>query len=224
VKLSLYQLDTRFRDQYGHLLAGVDEAGRGPWAGPVVSAAVILPPEVQIDGINDSKLLSPEKRSKLFDIIQQQALAWAVGLAGPEVIDRINILQATYQTMRQAVADLRCQPDIVVVDGRLIPRFSARQVAFPRADGLSASVAAASILAKVTRDRLMVEAHKLYPQYGFDQHKGYGTPDHQKALARFGPCEIHRKSFAPIQALFSRKSGILVRCQGEREGAVLASD
>lgn len=200
---SLFSLDAKFRRLYGDSIAGVDEAGRGPWAGPVVSAAVILAPGIRIAGVNDSKLLPPERRAELYDEIISVALSWAVGMAAPDVIDRMNILQATYQSMRQAVQGLTPRPDVVVVDGRLIPDLPLRQVAFARADGRSASVAAASIVAKVTRDRLMVEAHDKYPHYGFDRHKGYGTQEHHEALQRFGPCEIHRKSFTPVKVLVS---------------------
>jgi ribonuclease HII len=182
-------------------LAGIDEAGRGPWAGPVVSAAVILPSELRIKGLNDSKLLSPEKREELYGIITQEARSWGVGVADHETIDRINILQATYESMRQALSQLNVVPDLVMVDGRTVPGLPVRQKAFPKADRLSASVAAASVLAKVTRDRMMMAAHAEHPHYGFDRHKGYGTPEHLEALRRHGPCRIHRKSFAPVRTL-----------------------
>jgi ribonuclease HII len=197
----LFDRDDALRRLYGPQLVGIDEAGRGPWAGPVVSAAVILPSALRIEGLNDSKLLSPRQREELYGFITREAEGWAVGVVDHEVIDRINILQATYESMRAAFSKLTVKPDIVVVDGRLIPRFPARQVAFAKADRLSASVAAASIIAKVTRDRMMMEAHAEHPGYGFDRHKGYGTPEHMEALRRHGPCRIHRKSFAPVRAL-----------------------
>jgi len=197
----LFYFDEEFRRRHGPLLAGIEEAGRGPWAGPVVSAAAVLPAGLVIKGLNDSKLLTPEKREELYAVITREAQAWAVGIADHETIDRINILQATYESMRQAFSGLNLKPDLVMVDGRPVPGLPARQKAFPKADRLSASVAAASILAKVTRDRLMMSAHAEHPLYGFDRHKGYGTPEHLEALRLHGPCRIHRKSFAPIRAL-----------------------
>jgi ribonuclease HII len=201
---NLFELDGKLRRFCGDRLAGVDEAGRGPWAGPVVSAVVILPPAVRIQGLNDSKLVSPQKREELYEIIVREAEDWAVGIVGPRVIDRINILQATYESMRRAFSRLRLRPDLTVVDGRLIPELSVRQTAFPGADRRSASVAAASIIAKVTRDRMMTEAHTRHPHYGFDRHKGYGTKEHSEALRLHGPCEIHRKSFEPVRVLAIR--------------------
>lgn len=201
MKADLFAFDEEFRRRHGPVLAGIDEAGRGPWAGPVVSAAVILPSALEIEGLNDSKLLSPEKREKLYGVIIKEAQGWAVGVADHDLIDRINILQATYESMRWAFSGLKMKTDLVMVDGRPVPGLGAPQKAFPEADRLSASVAAASIIAKVTRDRMMMEAHAEYPGYGFDRHKGYGTPEHLEALRRHGPCRIHRKSFAPVRDL-----------------------
>lgn len=179
------------------LVAGVDEVGRGPLAGPVVAAAVILPPDFFLPGLNDSKKLAPEKREWLYERIRSQAVAYGVGLADPEFIDRHNILQATFWAMTQAVRQLAVRPDLILVDGG----FTIRQLPFPqravvKGDALSASIAAASILAKVTRDRLMVEYDRLFPQYGFAENKGYGTAAHLAALSRYGPCPLHRRSFS----------------------------
>lgn len=179
---------------YSHL-AGVDEAGRGPLAGPVVAAACILDPEKPIYGLNDSKKLTPSSRNRLFSQILENAAAWQIGLADHTIIDHVNILQATCQAMRQAIKELPVKPDILLIDA--VKLTGVDQPVWPiiRGDGLSVSIAAASILAKVTRDRLMDEYDALYPEYGFAQHKGYGTPMHYEALAKYGPCPIHRLTF-----------------------------
>jgi ribonuclease HII len=177
------------------LVAGVDEAGRGPLAGPVVAAAVILPRDLEIAGIDDSKKLSPARREELFQRIRSDAVAVGVGSVSEKVIDEINILRATHRAMRDAVAGLDRTPGHVLVDGDAVPELGASQTAVRRGDEVSAAIAAASIVAKVTRDRLLVECDRLYPGYGFARHKGYGTPDHIAALTRLGPCEIHRRSF-----------------------------
>lgn len=180
-------------------IAGVDEAGRGPLAGPVVAAAVILPPDIHISNINDSKKLSPEQRDSLFDIICAKALSHGIGIVDSVRIDRINILQATYQAMAEAVQQLNPQPQVLLNDAVKNPYIQGiSQVPIIKGDALSISIAAASIVAKVTRDRLMDRFDKLYPQYGFAKHKGYYTLDHQQALQQFGPCPIHRRSFAPV--------------------------
>jgi ribonuclease HII len=177
------------------LVAGVDEAGRGPLAGPVVAAAVVLPRDLGISGIDDSKKLTPSKREELYERIRADALAVGVGSASEKVIDEVNILRATFRAMRDAVAGLERVPDHVLVDGEAIPDLGLPQTGILRGDERSAAIAAASIVAKVTRDRLLVEYDALYPGYGFAQHKGYGTPEHIAALTRLGPCEIHRLSF-----------------------------
>ncbi|MCZ6633455.1 MAG: ribonuclease HII [bacterium] len=179
-------------------LAGVDEAGRGPLAGPVVAAAVILPPETLILGLNDSKALTPERREALFDQIHQVAIAIAVGQATPEEIDRWNILQATHHAMRRALKDLSVAPNRVLVDGNSLPESAYPELAIIGGDASSLSIAAASVIAKVTRDRQMLEYDRQFPVYGFAQHKGYGSADHLRALKQHGPCSIHRKSFSPV--------------------------
>lgn len=177
------------------LVAGVDEAGRGPLAGPVVAAAVVLPRELSFAGIDDSKRLTAARREELFKLIRSEAVAVGVGSVSESVIDEINILRATFRAMRDAIADLGVAPDHVLVDGNSIPELALPQTAINRGDQKSTAIAAASIIAKVTRDRLMVEMDDQYPGYGFARHKGYGTPDHISALMRLGPCEIHRRSF-----------------------------
>lgn len=191
----LYQYDQTIRQEHG-VFCGVDEAGRGPLCGPVAVAAVILDPENPIDGINDSKKLSEKKRELLFEEICQKALAWKVVLVGPEIIDRDNILNATLGGMRQAVEELPLRPRFVLVDGNKIPaglEFPAQ--ALVKGDGASASVAAASILAKVTRDRYMLQLDREYPQYGLAQHKGYGTKLHYQRIAQYGIQPFYRRSF-----------------------------
>lgn len=176
-------------------VCGIDEAGRGPLAGPVAAAAVILPPDRNIPFLNDSKKLSPKKREELFDIIRAEAVAFSVTLIDAQRIDEINILQATYEAMRQAVSGLQMRPDVLVNDAVTIPGIDLPQAAVVKGDAKCISVAAASILAKVTRDRLMEEYDALYPGYGFAKHKGYGTAAHIEAIRTLGPCPIHRRSF-----------------------------
>ena len=176
-------------------VCGVDEAGRGPLAGPVCAAAVILPPDIQIEGLNDSKKLTDKKRRALYDVITEQAVSYGIAFADEQEIDEINILQATFLAMRRAVEKLTVAPDIALIDGNRAPGLSCRERTIVHGDALSASVAAASILAKVTRDRLMEEYDAQYPQYGFAVHKGYGTQRHYAALREFGACPIHRQSF-----------------------------
>jgi len=183
----------------GHeIVAGVDEAGRGPLAGPVVAAAVVLPRNLGIEGIDDSKKLSPRKREKLHGLILRDAFDVGVGCVPQAVIDEKNILRATFQAMREALAELAHRPDHVLVDGDPIRDLDLAQTGVPRGDERSAAIAAASIVAKVTRDRMMVEFDAKYPGYGFAVHKGYGTPEHIAALRRLGPCEIHRRSFRTV--------------------------
>lgn len=176
-------------------ICGIDEAGRGPLAGPVVAGAVILPRDCTILFLNDSKKLSEKKREALFVEIKEKALAWSVGIVGPDVIDEINILQATYEAMRQAIAGLSITPDILLNDAVTIPGVSVMQVPIIKGDAKSVSIAAASILAKVTRDHMMAEYDTLFPEYGFAKHKGYGTAAHMAVLKETGPCPIHRRSF-----------------------------
>lgn len=180
------------------LVAGVDEAGRGPLAGPVVAAAVILDETQPIIGLNDSKKLSATRRDRLFDEIRARALCCSVAMASVEEIDRLNILQATMLAMRRAVDGLRLKPRLVLVDGNRLPVLDVRAEAIVQGDAKVQAISAASILAKVTRDRGLDELHERYPHYGFDQHKGYGTAHHLEALRRWGPCPAHRRSFAPV--------------------------
>ena len=186
-----------YEDTYAAVSAicGIDEAGRGPLAGPVVAGAVILPKDCEILFLNDSKKLSEKKREALFLEIQEKAEAWSVGVVGPEVIDEINILQAPYQAIREAIAGLKVQPGLLLNDAVTIPGVEIPQVPIVKGDAKSLSIAAASIMAKVTRDHLMVEYDQIYPQYGFAKHKGYGTAAHIAALKEYGPCPIHRRSF-----------------------------
>ena len=176
-------------------VCGIDEAGRGPLAGPVVAGAVILPKDEKILYVNDSKKLSEKKREMLYDEIMSRALAVGVGVVGPERIDEINILQATYEAMRMAVAQLKVQPDILLNDAVTIPDLKVHQVPIVKGDAKSVSIAAASIIAKVTRDRLMREYGQVFPEYEFASNKGYGTKSHNEALKAYGPTPIHRSTF-----------------------------
>lgn len=183
------------------LIAGIDEAGRGPLAGPVVAASVILPKDRPILYVNDSKQLSEKKREELFAVIMKEAVAVGVGMASPQLIDEINILQATYCAMRDAIRGLKStdgtpyQPDLLLNDAVRIPDVPIRQIPIIKGDAKSCSIAAASIIAKVTRDRIMREYDSIYPEYGFQKHKGYGSQAHMEALRQFGPCPIHRRTF-----------------------------
>ena len=176
-------------------ICGIDEAGRGPLAGPVVAGAVVLPRDCKIRYLNDSKKLSASRRDALYDEIMEKAVTVGVGMASPARIDEINILQATYEAMRQAVGSLSVQPDILLNDAVTIPGITTVQVPIIKGDAKSMSIAAASIIAKVTRDRLMMEYDKLMPEYGFAGHKGYGSAAHIEALKKYGPSPIHRKTF-----------------------------
>lgn len=200
---SAFHLSLEFRRS--RLLAGVDEAGRGPLAGPVVAAAVILDPAKRIRGIRDSKVLEPEERTELAQKIRRNALAWSVAWADVDEIDRHNILEATHLAMRRALLGLCIAPAHVQIDGNRCPSFAELPLdctfeAIIDGDALRSCIGAASILAKVTRDEMMVRLDALYPQYGFASHKGYSTPQHYEALERHGPCPIHRKSFAPVRS------------------------
>ena len=176
-------------------ICGIDEAGRGPLAGPVVAAAAVLPKDCQIFYLNDSKKLSEKKRDLLFAEIKEKAVAYGIGIVSPQVIDEINILQATYEAMRQAISQLNVIPEILLNDAVTIPGVDIMQVPIVKGDAKSVSIAAASILAKVTRDRMMMEYDQIYPEYGFAKHKGYGTAAHIAALKEYGPCPIHRRTF-----------------------------
>ena len=190
----------------GRLVAGVDEAGRGPLAGPVVAAAVILDPAAPIEGLADSKRLSAERRAALDRAIRERALSVAIARVGADVIDAVNILQATMQAMRAAVDGLEPSPDEVLVDGNRCPALPCPARAVVRGDASVAAISAASILAKVARDREMIELDRRYPEYGFARHKGYGTRAHRSALLRYGPSPIHRMSFAPVRAALVRNA------------------
>lgn len=189
----LWQYEKEYA-MYAHI-CGVDEAGRGPLAGPVVAGAVILPKDSDILYINDSKKLTAAKREELYGVIMEQALAVGVGIVGPQRIDEINILQATYEAMREAISKLCVEPDILLNDAVTIPGISIRQVPIVEGDAKSISIGAASIIAKVTRDRLMLKYDRVMPEYGFASHKGYGTKAHIAALQRYGASPIHRNSF-----------------------------
>ena len=184
-------------------ICGVDEAGRGPLAGPVCAAAVILPADLDIPGLNDSKKLTDKKRRELFPIICEKAIAYAIAFADHKEIDEINILQATYLAMERAIKQLEVKPDFALIDGNRAKDFGVPLETVVGGDGRSASIAAASVLAKVTRDDYMLEMAEKYPQYGFDIHKGYGTKAHYEALAENGPCEIHRMTF--LKKLYGTK-------------------
>lgn len=193
--MSLYDFEHEKHAQGYKYICGVDEAGRGPLAGPVFAAAVILPEDYEIYGVNDSKKLSEKKREKLFDEIIEHALAYSIKSCDNFTIDDINILAATMQTMKNAVDSLTIKPDIVFVDGNRLPELDIPAEYVIHGDAVSASIAAASILAKVSRDRFMYEMDKKYPEYNFEKHKGYGTKLHYEKLREFGPCEIHRLTF-----------------------------
>jgi ribonuclease HII len=195
------------------LLAGVDEAGRGPLAGPVVAAAVILDDSKRILGLNDSKALTPLQRDRLFDKIREKALCCSVGSASVEEIDTINIFHATMLAMRRAVEGLRLKPVKVLVDGNRLPKLDVLSEAIVGGDAKVRSISAASIVAKVTRDRLLQQLHEEFPQYGFAAHKGYSTPEHLEALRVHGPCVHHRRHFAPVAATFSTAEGETVSVQ-----------
>lgn len=176
-------------------ICGIDEVGRGPLCGPVVASAVILPKDCQILYLNDSKKLSEKKREELYDVIMEQAIAVGIGMASPQRIDEINILQATYEAMRQAISGLKVKPAVLLNDAVTIPEVDIPQIPIIKGDAKSVSIAAASIIAKVTRDRMMVEYDRIYPGYDLASNKGYGTKVHMEALKTVGPCEIHRRTF-----------------------------
>ncbi|MGG4603865.1 ribonuclease HII [Paenalcaligenes sp. Me131] len=193
--------------QSGSWVAGVDEAGRGPLAGPVFAAAVILDPNRPIDGLTDSKKLTPKKRDRLAELIREQALAWSISSASREEIDEINILQATMLAMRRACEALPAQPELILIDGNRVPEgLNAPARAVIKGDSQVQAISAASILAKTARDAACLQMHERYPQYAFDQHKGYGTALHSELLREHGPCPEHRRSFAPVQRALNDKA------------------
>ena len=194
-EITMWEIEDSHFEKGVKLICGVDEAGRGPLAGPVCAAAVILPPHIEIPGLNDSKKLTDKKRRELYPVIMEQAIAYGIGLASHEEIDEINILQATYLAMERAISQLSVKPELALIDGNRAKDFGLPVQTVIKGDSLSASIAAASILAKVTRDDLMLVAATDYPQYSFDVHKGYGTKAHYEALTAFGPSPIHRMSF-----------------------------
>lgn len=193
--MSLYEFEKQKRAEGYELICGVDEAGRGPLAGPVFAAAVILPSDYEIEGINDSKKLSPQKREKLFDEIIEHAVAYSIRSCDQKIIDEINILQATMLAMKTAVESLSVTPEIVFVDGNRLPNWEIPSESIVKGDATSASIAAASILAKVSRDRFMLSMDQKYPEYEFAKHKGYPTKLHYEKIREYGPCEIHRMTF-----------------------------
>lgn len=191
---SMREFERKYGDNYS-CICGIDEAGRGPLAGPVVAGAVVLPKDCEILYLNDSKQVSAKKREALFEEIKEKAVSYGIGMSSPARIDEINILQATYEAMTHAVQDLNVVPDLLLNDAVTIPQIPIKQVGIIKGDSRSVSIAAASIMAKVTRDRLMTEYAELYPEYGFEGHKGYGSAAHIEALKKFGPCPIHRMTF-----------------------------
>ena len=194
----MLEVERRLRAQGAGHIAGVDEVGRGPLAGPVLAGAVVLPPAPDLPGLDDSKRMTPARREALFERIRGQAVAVGVGVVDSAEIDRLNILQATLKAMREAIAALAVTPDRVLIDGTQRPGSGLPELAFVDGDARSLSIAAASVIAKVTRDRMMADYDRLYPGYGFAEHKGYGSARHLRALRDLGPCPIHRRSFAPV--------------------------
>lgn len=190
-----YSIENEYREKGFDIICGVDEAGRGPLAGPVYAAAVILPSDCVIEGLNDSKKLTEKKREKLFDEIKEKALAYGIASADEKEIDEINILNATFLAMKRAIASLSVRPDLALIDGNQKPHTDIEEVTVIKGDAKSMSIAAASVLAKVSRDRFMLEMAEKYPQYEFARHKGYGTKMHYEKIAQYGVCDIHRRTF-----------------------------
>lgn len=195
----LWSFENEVRNKGHQIVAGIDEAGRGPLAGPVVSAAVVLPHGVDLPGINDSKKLTPAKRNRLYDQLYGVARSIGIGVVDVAEIDRINILQATLGSMAMAVANLKPQPDYLLIDGIFTLSGPLPQLAIKKGDSLSISIAAASIVAKVTRDRIMTQVDDLFPEFGFSRHKGYPTKTHREAISRYGCCPIHRRTFKGVR-------------------------
>ena len=199
----MWEFEQKHFDEGYRLICGVDEAGRGPLAGPVCAAAVILPANIEIPGLNDSKKLTDKRRRELYPLIKEKALAYGIAFADHKEIDEINILQATYLAMERALAQLSIRPDIALIDGNRAKDFGIPVQTVVKGDSLSANIAAASVLAKVTRDDVMLEMAESFPQYGFEVHKGYGTKAHYEALSEYGPCPIHRMTF--LKKLYGTK-------------------
>ncbi len=199
--MDIYQYDESLRKNGFLRLAGIDEAGRGPLAGPVVAAAVILKEGLRITGLRDSKKVPEKEREYLFHEVHSSSEDIGIGIVGPEDIDRLNILKATRLAMQHAVEHLSSPPDILVIDAVSIPSVSIKQLSPVKGESISASVAAASIIAKCTRDKIMCEYHQQYPRYKFDKHKGYSTREHMEMIRLYGPCPIHRKSFCRVMSL-----------------------
>lgn len=193
--ITMWEIEDGFFQDGVNIICGVDEAGRGPLAGPVCAAAVILPQHLELPGLTDSKKLSDKKRRELFPLIKEKAIAYGIGFASEQEIDEINILQATFLAMQRALDQLAVKPDLALIDGNREKDFGLPVKTVVKGDSLSANIAAASILAKVSRDDLMLEIAEKYPQYGFDIHKGYGTKAHYAALTEHGPCPVHRMTF-----------------------------
>lgn len=193
--VDMWQIEKEYFSDGIQYICGVDEAGRGPLAGPVCAAAVILPPEIDIPGLNDSKKLTDKKRRELMPIIMEQAVSYSIAMVDHRKIDEINILQATLLAMEQAISGLQIKPDLALIDGNRMKDFGVQAQTVIHGDSLSASIAAASVLAKVTRDDFMLQMAQEFPGYGFEIHKGYGTKVHYEALAHLGPCPIHRLTF-----------------------------
>jgi ribonuclease HII len=201
--INLWEIENSLYAEGYKMICGVDEAGRGPLAGPVCAAAVILPKGLELPGLNDSKKLTDKKRRELFPIIKEQAVAYGIGLATHEEIDEVNILQATYLAMERAIDQLNGKADFALIDGNRAKDFGLPVRTVVKGDSLSASIAAASVLAKVTRDDIMLEMAEMYPDYGFEVHKGYGTKAHYEALAHYGPSKVHRMTF--LKKLYGTK-------------------
>jgi ribonuclease HII len=199
--VGIYRHDDSFREEGYRVIAGLDEAGRGPIAGPVVAAAVVLPRGARFDGLRDSKKVPEKKRKTLFFDILCAASGIGVGISDVDLIDRVNILEATRLAMAAAVADLPRRPDLLLIDAVKLPSVEIRQVSMFKGESVSASIAAASIVAKVVRDSIMLQCHSVYPQYGFDRHKGYCTREHMEKVVANGPCPLHRKSFEGVMSL-----------------------
>jgi ribonuclease HII len=193
-----------YRDQGYAVIAGLDEAGKGAWAGPVVAGSVILPDNAELPKLNDSKLVTPKMREKLYDLIVAQAIAWGVGIQEAHMVDEIGLSAAHRLAMRQAVEALPAKPDFLLIDGIGIRQLGVESICIIRGDQKVRCIAAASIIAKVTRDRLMVKLHDQYPQYGFADHKGYGTEQHREAICKYGVCELHRISYEPVASGWQR--------------------
>ncbi|TAL22086.1 MAG: ribonuclease HII [Nitrospirae bacterium] len=199
--MPIYRYDESFREKGFRRIAGIDEAGRGPLAGPVVASAVVMPNDGRIDGLRDSKKVPEKEREILFWEILSCCKDVGVGIIEAEEIDRINILRATRLAMEKAVKDLSSEPDFLLIDAVSLTSLHIRQISPIKGESVSASIAAASIIAKVVRDRLMLQYHKVYPEYGFEKHKGYGTKEHVENIQNYGPCPIHRKTFEKVMSL-----------------------